>query len=73
MAVALQECAVIWSEILEGSHEWRRDVEVASEARTINRDAVLALFDTHFASDAPSRRAVISHSFSQAHLPQGLS
>ncbi|KAL1521923.1 hypothetical protein AB1Y20_021571 [Prymnesium parvum] len=62
-----QECSTIWSEIVEGTHEWDRNAQVAAEARTIDHADMLLLFDTYFVAGAPQRRAIISYAFSQSH------
>lgn len=62
-----QECASMWSEIVEGTHAWHRDSLVAAEARKVDLSGLLTLFDAHFVLGAPDRRAVISFAFSQTH------
>ena len=31
----ISECGMIWSEIVEGSHKWQRDAEMAAAVRIL--------------------------------------
>jgi len=61
-----QEAGPLWGEIIEGTHYWHRDIEVAQEVRTMTKDDLIAFWDTYFAAGAPKRQRVVSSCFSHS-------
>lgn len=61
-----QEASILWSEIVEGTHQWRHEIELAAAVRALTVGELCELFDDRIAVGAPRRRKVASHFWSQA-------
>jgi len=61
-----QEASMVWGEIVERTHRWDHDQQLADAVRTLSASDVLAFFDERIAAEAPRRRKVSSRWYSQS-------
>ena len=60
------EAGVIWGEIIEGTHRWQHDEQLAAAVRRLTLAELLRFVDEHIVAGAPSRRKISSQWYSQA-------
>lgn len=60
-----QEAGEVWGEIVEGTHQWAHDRDLAAEVRRVSLEEVRAFFDDHVARSGKARRKVSSQWWSQ--------